>query len=331
MFSSLGVLPPQLEPLFDRKPKPRVLVIGYGWAGKAFVDNLDRRQYSVKVISQTEQRLNQPQMIYALRPRWTDPTPETHLINDTCQLIDKAQRRVACTRVKSEYDYLVIASGAETNTFNIPGVDEHAYKFKSADDVSRLNAVLPSVSQVTIVGSGPTGVELACRLHQEGKRVEIIEAMPSILPGFSDQMRNRVLELLQQRSIDVRVNTKVTAVTPTPDRITVWVAGVRPTGFIRQLTDNKPLITDDRLQLTTEIYAIGDVVVGRGPPTAQNAKQQGVFLARHFNNGRPTTDSYQYTEHGRILDMSDCLLVEYRGYLFTLPAFARSLLHAITD
>jgi NADH dehydrogenase FAD-containing subunit len=335
MFCTACATIPLIELVFEKRspPKPRVLVLGFGWAGKAFVDNIDRHKYNVKVISTTSQRLNQPQMIENLEARWTRPFENTPLHQETCRSIDPLAKTVYCSKAKCEYDYLVVATGAEPNTFNIPGAVEHTYKFKTAEDATRLKEALTTTNNVNIVGSGPTGVELACKLRADGKTVAITEAAPTILPGFSEQMRRRVIETLQTRDITLHLNTKITEVLPDPHRLTVWVAGVKPTPLVYALTDNRPLLTDDRLQLQQQpqIYAMGDAVTGRGPPTAQNAKQQGKFLADHFNRDFQTADSYKYQERGRVLDMSDHLLVEYRGLMFSLPPQFRRLLYWAVD
>ena len=40
-----------------------------------------------------------------------------------------------------KYDYLVYAVGAETQTFNIPGVKEHACFMKELDDAERVRSL----------------------------------------------------------------------------------------------------------------------------------------------------------------------------------------------
>ena len=48
----------------------------------------------------------------------------------------EVQGLVSHTTIK--YDYLVYAVGAETQTFNIPGVREHACFMKELDDAERV-------------------------------------------------------------------------------------------------------------------------------------------------------------------------------------------------
>jgi NADH:ubiquinone reductase (non-electrogenic) len=80
-----------------------------------------------------------------------------------------------------KYDYLVVAIGSENNTFNIPGVEEHAHFLKEILDARRIrsaisdafeSAMTPSQTDeerkrllhFVVVGGGPTGVEFAAEV-----------------------------------------------------------------------------------------------------------------------------------------------------------------------
>ena len=80
-----------------------------------------------------------------------------------------------------KYDILIIAVGSENNTFNIPGVEEHAHFLKEILDARRIrsaisdafeSAMTPSQTQderkrllhFVVVGGGPTGVEFAAEV-----------------------------------------------------------------------------------------------------------------------------------------------------------------------
>ncbi len=79
------------------------------------------------------------------------------------------------------YDILVVAIGSENNTFNTPGVKEHAHLLKEIPDARRIrsaisdafeSAMTPSQSteerkrllNFVVVGGGPTGVEIAAEV-----------------------------------------------------------------------------------------------------------------------------------------------------------------------
>lgn len=98
-------------------------------------------------------------------------------------------------------DHLVIALGAESNFFNIPGLQEYSVPLKTFWDAVRIRErIVEAITQndqvrILVGGGGPTGVELAgelkewcgelksdfpsCRLE-----VGILEGSPSILQGF---------------------------------------------------------------------------------------------------------------------------------------------------
>src|SRR6478752_1516270 len=73
-----------------------------------------------------------------------------------------------------EFDSLVVAAGAVSTSFGVPGVDEHALALKTLDDANAVRShVLTRFEEaasgdadegglnVVICGGGPTGVELA--------------------------------------------------------------------------------------------------------------------------------------------------------------------------
>ncbi|HZA79889.1 MAG TPA: NAD(P)/FAD-dependent oxidoreductase, partial [Actinomycetes bacterium] len=165
------------------------------------------------------------------------------------------------------YDFLVLAAGATTATFGIPGVEEHSFPLKSMPDALRLRAHLlhqfelaendPSqIGQgaltVVVVGGGPTGVEMAGALHELFKhvlvhdfpdldihqaRVVLLEAMDHLLAPFHPSSRGHALEILSKRGVEVRLGQALERATPNevilkdgtviPTRTLIWGAGVR--------------------------------------------------------------------------------------------------------
>ncbi|KAI4338704.1 hypothetical protein MLD38_023729 [Melastoma candidum] len=110
-----------------------------------------------------------------------------------CLKIDAANNKVFCRsnleenlagdpEFSLEYDYLVVAVGAQVNTFNTPGVLENCHFLKEVEDAQKIRrsvidrfekSVLPGLTEeerkknlhFVIVGGGPTGVEFAAELH----------------------------------------------------------------------------------------------------------------------------------------------------------------------
>ncbi len=141
------------------------------------------------------------------------------------------------------YDDLVLAGGAVTNSFGIPGVDEHAFGLKSLADATALRShvlmcferadadptrVADGTMTIVIGGGGPTGVELAGGLMDlvtvvlprdhpaldlRAARVVLVEMGERLLPGFHPVLSDKALDTLSARGVEVLVNTSVSSVT----------------------------------------------------------------------------------------------------------------------
>ncbi len=120
------------------------------------------------------------------------------------------------------YGRLVIATGARSDTFSIPGADRHSLGFRSLADVERLQTLVADLraqrrplQRIAIVGAGPTGVELACKLADmaDGSAViELIEQGPQLLPQARAFNRQQAALALQRRDVRLRTHTQVEAV-----------------------------------------------------------------------------------------------------------------------
>ncbi|HEX9260175.1 MAG TPA: NAD(P)/FAD-dependent oxidoreductase [Acidimicrobiales bacterium] len=180
--------------------------------------------------------------------------------------IDLDAREVTFDRGEPcSYDSLVLAAGAVTATFGVPGVDEHGFGLKSVADALALRShVLARFEEsaatggadgdltVVIVGGGPTGVELAGgfvelfhkvlsrdhpSLDLSRVRVVLVEATDRLLGPFAPSLSERALRTLRRRGVEVLLGTGVAAVTAEgvelgdgaviASRTVVWAAGVQ--------------------------------------------------------------------------------------------------------
>ena len=99
-----------------------------------------------------------------------------------------------------DYDILVVAVGATTNTFRTPGVKEHCHFLKEISDAHKVRDVLIDLVETAtipgqleserkrllhfvVVGGGPTGVEFAAEV-----RDFIREDVSKIYPGILDDV-----------------------------------------------------------------------------------------------------------------------------------------------
>jgi len=341
MWAPFSVLAQRLDGILNPPPanRPSVLVIGSGWGAHAFVGTLDQKRYQARVLSPTGYRLNQPSLIHAF-PNFNTVDLRTHFNPSVPQILDSAielkERSVKGLKDSYHFDYLVIAAGSEAFDFHVKGVRDYCHMCKTDKDLEKIKLAKSAI----VLGAGPTGIELACKLKSEGVQVRLLEATPTILPGFSDGMRTAVHTYLSNIELPVTLNSPVQSITkdaivlkgeqiPYGDATLIWTCGIRPAPFVRRLTGGAPLTVDPFLCYKQNIYALGDCVKGY-PPTAQNAKQQGIWLAHHFNSGFASSNNsnnspYQYHERGRLLDLTYAIFIEYQGIVWHVPYFLTPL------
>jgi NADH dehydrogenase len=318
----------------DYKPwkKPTVLVAGYGWATHAFVERISKKYYNVQVISERTCRLNQNTMIGSLAASYTPALVD--VVQDTCQSVDFDAKHLGCIKCFYKYDYLVIATGSEAHDFGVPGVRTNCMMCKTGEDLAAIRKQVETGSTAAIVlGGGPTGIELACSLSGRGVTdIQIVEGAATLLPGFSEAFRAAVVGNLAAKGIRVHLNTGVREVTSSgvvtkggvlpygPAALVAWTCGVRPVEFVRSLGDGKSgLLVNDQLEYRPGVFVLGDACKNKGPATAQNAKQQGYYLAELFNSGFRDKTPYTFRELGRCLNLGDGYLIEVWGVLCFVP------------
>ena len=232
-----------------------------------------------------------------------------------------------------EWGDLVLATGTEPNDFGIPGVRQHSQGFHSLNDVATLRERIQLLRQqrqsdaaLVIVGAGPTGVELACKLADllEGSAlVHLLEIGDEILPRSRSFNRARAQAALERRQVRLHLNTKVTAVTETQVQLAggktlrhdglIWSGGSRPS-----LPPLKPesvversgisINADLRVSGQANVFAIGDGshhAETPWPGTAQVAMQQGEAIAAALAamTAGQEPEPFQFQDRGEMLSL----------------------------
>ena len=192
---SLGVP----KPRNSNGQKPRVIILGAGWAGYNFGNQISKENYDVTLISPRNHFLFTP-----LLASTTVGTLEYKCIQEPvrsikdlnyrqaeCSTIDFKNKKLSgkdvfgCTSFEMDYDYLIVACGMTNRTFNTPGLSEENRVFflKSLSDAKKIrsrmidcferaaNPDLPldekkRLLNFMIVGGGPTCIEFAGELDE---------------------------------------------------------------------------------------------------------------------------------------------------------------------
>ena len=338
---------------------PHVIVIGAGFAGLYAVKSLRKAKFRVSLIDRNLYSTFQP-LLYQVATGGLNPGDVSYAVGGyagkygarylrgTLTGIDPGARRITLDDGREmTYDYLILATGVSASHFGIKGADEFTYglytrrdavalRDRLMADVEGLSEGAPdSVLDVTMVGGGATGVELAgtvaelrdtvlrgtfpdvnsSRIH-----VRLVEAQSELLTPFDAKLRAYTRDQLVKRGVDVRLDTAIAEVTP--DRvilkngqdlhsdITVWTAGVAAPPEAKQwgLPQGRAgrIATGPDLRVTGQdrIFAVGDIGLVTDNPTpqlSQPAIQMGRFAAeqiRLIEAGQPT-GTFHYHDKGQ--------------------------------
>lgn len=212
---------------------------------------------------------------------------------------------------KLAFSRLVIATGAQSNSFGIPGVLEHSLGFRTLADVERLQHLIQNLKQcarplqrLAVVGAGASGVELACKLAdqlQGSAIVEVIEQGPGLLPQAKAFNREQADLALQRRDVRLRTNTHVEAVEA--DRL-----ALQGPGGLEQLSVDGVIWTAGLRFQAPELRAT----------TAMATAPATDHLGRLFC--KPTL---QLRDHPHVFALGDIAHVDVEGEERALPATAQ--------
>lgn len=218
-------------------------------------------------------------------------------------MVDLLQQRVTTRQGNPiDYDYLVLATGANSRPIEIPGVDDHTLTFRSFDDALTLKARLTQLAQaqtlqaqtdtlpvihVTVIGGGASGVELSGKiadyLGPQG-HITLVERGPMLLKPFAKGLRRQAMRALGQRQVRVLTETGVAEVradtvilqqgnqqTSLPSHLTLWAVGTQPRPWlgVQDVAHNDygQRLTRRSLQLLNHdnVFVLGDSADVRGP------------------------------------------------------------------
>jgi len=334
--------------------KERVVVLGTGWGSASLLKEIDTDLYDVTVISPRNYFLFTPMLAGASvgtveYRSITEPiraiNPQANFLEATATNIDTKTNTVTCESVICEgnscdiqdfsvqYDRLVVAVGAQTNTFGIPGVKEYCNYLRQVEDARRVRtsiincferANLPGLSDeerirnltFAVIGAGPTGIEFAAELRdfveEDGPkyypkllqyvRIKVIEASPMVLAPFDKELQQEAIAQLKRPTMIS--DPKVAKLLPPNFQMTELLLEAS----VKEVKEDRILLNNGQ-----EIpYGIAVWAAGNGPIplTLQLIESLGdeQASAQAVARGRVAVDCWMRAigGQGKVLSFGDC-------------------------
>jgi len=233
--------------------KKRVVVAGGGFAGITLIKELASCNDLQIVLIDKNNYHQFPPLLYQVAMAGLEPSAvafplrkllqgkkDMHFRMATVTGVDPLNNELLTTTGKIRYDYLVLATGANTHYFGMKEVAQKAIPMKSLEEAIYLrNALLMNLEEalnykdpalaeplltICIAGGGPTGVELAGALCEMKKhilprdypeidfnamKIFLLEAGNRLLSNLSEKSSQRALHYLQDMGVNVWLNAQV--------------------------------------------------------------------------------------------------------------------------
>ncbi|MEQ1746051.1 MAG: NAD(P)/FAD-dependent oxidoreductase [Saprospiraceae bacterium] len=229
----------------------QIVIIGGGFAGLNLARALNGSSYQVLLIDQFNHHQFQP-LLYQVATAGLEPAnisfPLRNIFHGSKNVrirlaevlqIRPAENKVSTTAGDFGYDYLVLATGANTNFFGNKNLESFALPMKTTGEaieirqhiLKNFEAALTAdddekkaLLTYVIVGGGPTGVELAGALSEmkrhvlpkdfpetdfSAMRILLLEGSPTILGAMSEASSTTSRQYLEQMGVEVRTDTIV--------------------------------------------------------------------------------------------------------------------------
>lgn len=231
----------------------RIVIVGGGFGGLTLARELKKQDYQVVLIDKNNYHQFQP-LFYQVAMSGLEPSSivfpfrkafqgekNIYIRVTEVESVDTEKKQLQTSLGICNYDYLVLAIGADTNFFGNEEIASKAIPMKSVSEALYLrNRILTDYEtalsvtdydqrqqliDIVIVGGGPTGVEVAGALA-EMKRyilpkdypqlntdeidIHLVQGADRLLLGMSEEAGQKSLKFLEDLGVKVRLKSLVT-------------------------------------------------------------------------------------------------------------------------
>ncbi|WP_035756282.1 NAD(P)/FAD-dependent oxidoreductase [Hugenholtzia roseola] len=238
--------------LITESKRPRVVIVGGGFGGLKLAQSLRNTATEVVLFDKFNHHTFQPLLyqvatsgletsaiVYPFRKNFGTQSNLYFRLGEVSKVYPN-ENLIETSIGKVKYDYLVIATGADTNFYGIKPVEAYAVPMKTIQDAIRLrNRIISNFESAllieeeenrnsyidfVIVGGGPTGVEIAGALSELRSHVfpkdyrelnlkemdiHLIEAAPRLLNGMTEKAGRDAEKFLKEMNVQVHTGKSV--------------------------------------------------------------------------------------------------------------------------
>ena len=238
----------------DKKELKRIVIIGGGFAGLHLAKKIEMKNYQVILIDKVNYYQFQP-LMYQVATAGLEPSsisyphrkafqnhPEFHFRNCEALKVRADDNILETSLGEIYYDYLVIATGCDTNYFGNEQLKETTFALKTVSESLLIrNRILLSFEQAlsaaseeelrkiltfVIIGGGATGIELAGALADMKKsilpkdypeldldkmEIHLVDASPRLLSSMSEHASEKAAQALEKRGVIIHHDRSVKA------------------------------------------------------------------------------------------------------------------------
>jgi len=240
------------KPMNKSTAFPKVIIIGGGFGGIEIAKRLKDKEVEIVMLDRHNYHTFQPllyqvatggleadSIAFPLRKIFKNQKNFTFRVTEV-ERIEPEKKLVHTTIGEIEYDFLIIATGSDTNYFGQKEIEHFSMPMKTIPEALNLRSMIlqnleealiesdpvkkSALLQFVIVGGGPTGVELSGSLAElkkhvlptdypelrvEDIKVYLIEGSPELLGSMSPQASGKAKDFLQELGVDVFTDLRV--------------------------------------------------------------------------------------------------------------------------